>query len=617
MALFFSIFSYFSAQKSIKKYEQILAQEISYRVLIQLEQFFVKATAVTAINSELAEIGELNTNSFEELQTHFITQIKHVPYLTFVSFGNTQGEYVGATRLPISNDINLMNALKSDNNTLDTYTVTNKNNRGRKISTGKLFDATKRPWFIKAQMQKSMSWYPVYSYAPYNMMGIGVSSPIYDANATLLGVFTADLALDAISDYLKTLNLGDNGIAFITQEDGQLIASTSKEAVYEIKNGEFIRYKLSTSGDKRLNSVKTIWNKFDKNEGSLFLDINNETYLLNQKVFKDKYGLSLRIGIMLAEKDYISTFLEDIKVAGIIMLLFILVALFILVKLSNRLAQPIEELNQHSKKISDGNFDVQINNNTNISELNNLGESFNTMSKKLHESFVTLVAQSSFINIGKAIANISHQYKTPLAHISLLTTSLEAYLFKTGNKDELLHDISTKMRNSLDFMSATMKNFNEFYQLSSEKEHFKIKEEINHILNMLHAKIALMHVTIDLNVAPELSYFGYKNAFTNVMMILIENSLDIFEKREISEGCIKVRIAPDESGQTVIDVSDNGGGIDIIPIDSIFETFVSSKAKSSGLGLSMCKTLVKNRLDGKISVKNTTEGALFELVLSQ
>ncbi len=615
MALFFSIFSYFSAQKSIKKYEQILAQEISYRVLIQLEQFFVKATAVTAINTEQAEIGELNTDSFEKLQAHFITQIKHVPYLTFVSFGNAQGEYVGATRLPISNDINLMIAQKSDNNTLDTYTVTNKNSQDKKITTGKLFDATKRPWFLKAQMQKSMSWYSVYSYAPYNMMGIGVSSPIYDKNATLIGVFTADLALDAISDYLKTLNLGDNGVAFIAQEDGQLIASTSKEAVYEIKNGEFIRYNLGTSSDKRLNSVKTFWNKLDKNEGSLFLDIDNETYLLNQKVFKDKYGLSLRVGVMLAEKDYISTFLQDMKVAGIIMFLFILAALLILVKLSTRLAQPIEELNQHSKKISDGNFNIQINNNTNISELNNLGESFNTMSKKLHESFATLVAQSSFVNTGKAIANISHQYKTPLAHISLLTTSLEAYLFKTGNKDELLHDISTKMRNSLNFMSATMKNFNEFYQFSSKKEHFKIKEEINHILNMLHENIALMQVTIDLNVDSELHYFGYKSAFANVMMILIENSLDIFEKREISEAFIKISIAPDESGQIVIEVSDNGGGIEITPIDSIFETFVSSKTKSSGLGLAMCKTLVENRLDGKISVKNSADGALFKLVI--
>lgn len=128
--------------------------------------------------------------------------------------------------------------------------------------------------------------------------------------------------------------------------------------------------------------------------------------------------------------------------------------------------------------------------------------------KENNEKF--LFAQASFSNTGKTLANISHQYKTPLAHLSILVTSLEAHLFKTNNEDILLKDISENMRKSLNFMNETMNNFNKFYQNSKEKENFNILNQIEYIQKMLQERITTLNIKIHTQIDKEIEYFGLK-----------------------------------------------------------------------------------------------------------
>jgi two-component system, sensor histidine kinase LadS len=232
--------------------------------------------------------------------------------------------------------------------------------------------------------------------------------------------------------------------------------------------------------------------------------------------------------------------------------------------------------------------------------------------KEDNEKF--LYAQASFSNTGKTLANISHQYKTPLAHLSILVTSLEAHLFKTNNEDILLKDISNNMRKSLNFMNETMNNFNKFYQNSKEKESFNILNQIESIEKMLQEKITTLDVKIYMQIDKEIEYIGYKNSFDNVIMILLDNALEVFEQNKIKNPIINIKIEKSNE-QLTLSIEDNAGGIKVKPIDLIFETFITTKEKSNGLGLSMCKLLVENKLNGKICVFNNEEGATFFITL--
>jgi C4-dicarboxylate-specific signal transduction histidine kinase len=62
-----------------------------------------------------------------------------------------------------------------------------------------------------------------------------------------------------------------------------------------------------------------------------------------------------------------------------------------------------------------------------------------------------------------------------------------------------------------------------------------------------------------------------------------------------------------------IEISDNGHGI--VELDTLFEPFVTSKAKGMGIGLAISRSIVE-ALDGTLTARNNLgEGATFSLTL--
>jgi signal transduction histidine kinase len=615
LILFFSLFSYISEKNSIEEYKKIISDEIGGQIHTQLKMFFQEAPRVLQINNEFAKIGSLDLANHIQIQQIFTSQIKNYPYLTYISYGNTKGEYIGVNRSAVDEKIYCINALAKEKMHLNTYALTPNNTKGELIKEGKKYNATIRPWYTHAIENGGNSWYNPYKHANNESMGIGISTPITDKKGKVVGVFSADQSLVKISEFLKTLNLQKHGLAFIAQKDGSMIATSLQNPVYTTKDSQVIRYSLANYPDKRLVAIYPIVQTFDKSQKNKTVTIEGKEYLYHQFLFEDEYGLSIVVGILLAEEDFSSGFEKYIFIWGLAIWIFIIFAIFVFNSLSKRLVTPIEKLNLYTKDIAQGDFEIVIENQTNISEINELSNSFDTMKTKLKESFYLLIAQASFTNIGKTLSSIYHQYKTPLSHINSQVLSLEAYLFKTNNQDVFLQDIAYKMRKDITFMDTTMGNFNNFYKNSLQKEPIHIKEEILFIKEMLRDKIIELDLQIKI-MCEEIVYEGYKNGFDNVLMILIENAIDIFQSRKTPNPKLSITVENKEN-TLLITLLDNGGGITINPTDAIFNTFVSSKKRSSGLGLAMCKMLVEKKLEGTITASNKKDGACFEIVLAQ
>lgn len=94
---------------------------------------------------------------------------------------------------------------------------------------------------------------------------------------------------------------------------------------------------------------------------------------------------------------------------------------------------------------------------------------------------------------------------------------------------------------------------------------------------------------------------------------LLKNALDAVG----SAGCIDIRaLRPSDSETDVITVSDSGPGIPTELGESVFELFVTTKAKGTGLGLAICRQIVE-RHGGRIALASEQGigGAVFRIDL--
>ena len=70
-----------------------------------------------------------------------------------------------------------------------------------------------------------------------------------------------------------------------------------------------------------------------------------------------------------------------------------------------------------------------------------------------------------------------------------------------------------------------------------------------------------------------------------------------------------------DDSNVLVEVQDSGVGIAVDKLESIFEPFVTSKPEGLGIGLSLCRSIIK-RHGGVISAGNNPDrGATFSITL--
>ncbi len=244
-----------------------------------------------------------------------------------------------------------------------------------------------------------------------------------------------------------------------------------------------------------------------------------------------------------------------------------------------------------------------------------LGQNLKSLKYEKEKNEKLLISQSSFSAIGRTIGNLSHQWKIPVARLGSLITQIEAILWRREDSIKYeLEEVILTMRGSLDFMQTSINEFNNFYLNSSQKIEFNLANEIESILDILGAKILYTNSKISKNLDRDIVLYGYKSAFANICLIIVDNALDIFKQREIKNGEIFITLTQ-KNNILKLTIEDNGGGITISPITKIFDVFVSDKEDGHGMGLAMVQVLTNERLYGKIEVKNSDTGAIFEVTI--
>ena len=201
------------------------------------------------------------------------------------------------------------------------------------------------------------------------------------------------------------------------------------------------------------------------------------------------------------------------------------------------------------------------------------------------------------------LADISHQLKTPLTSITMLTD----ILIQKNNMDrqkqvEFLNKIYTQSE-KMEWLIYNLLKIARLDAGSTEFEHKKVSLDtvINASIGLLEPKI--MDKNIKLNIKGEDTYFiGDKEWSTEAITNILKNAIE----HSFKDGEIEIT-KEDNAVFSRLIIRDNGEGISKKDLPNIFKRFYTgskgSKPDSIGIGLAMAKSIIE-RQNGDILVKS-------------
>ncbi len=205
---------------------------------------------------------------------------------------------------------------------------------------------------------------------------------------------------------------------------------------------------------------------------------------------------------------------------------------------------------------------------------------------------------------GEVARRLAHEIKNPLTPIQLSAERLQFKLAdKLSNGDaEMLARGTQTIINQVQAMKRMVDDFRDYARLPApEVSPLDLNGLIGEVLGLYESASVAIVTDLAEGIAPVL---GDPTQLRQIIHNLLRNAEDALEGRD--DGLIRIRTEPAGRYARLL-IADNGPGFPVELLARIFEPYVTTKARGTGLGLPIVKKIVEEHL-GTIEISNAPEG---------
>ena len=349
-----------------------------------------------------------------------------------------------------------------------------------------------------------------------------------------------------------------------------------------------------------------IINAFE-NKSAAILKLNNyiDTYLYVVKFLDEEIS-----GYLTESEEAINFYyiVEDrrtgIKVSFILIYIVIVTLLLFLsisiaIKFSSRFFRSISNLISASSNIGKGNLETKVPEIETDKELEILNKNFNLMIDQLKQQQEKLLLNERHEAWDDVARKLAHEIKNPLTPIQLTIDRLKNKYSETisasdkNNFNECLKTIIKQIKQ----IENLVNEFSDFARMS--KPIFKD----NNLINIINENIKLLkEVDLDININFEtkeekILFVCDSEQISRAFFNLIKNSIESIQERYIKNPDFvkKIDIAITNKNDYIeFIITDNGTGFSEKNLKNILKPYFTTKAKGSGLGLSIVNKIIND-----------------------
>ncbi len=433
--------SFQNGQKAVEELANQLMLEVGERISERLNLYLETPHLVNQLNKDAIDLGQLDLEDLPSMEPHFWRQSQLFNLISYIQFGSNSGEFVG---LAVNDDGTFAYQVTDFTGVLQTYAIDEQGKRGKFLQTSPNFDPRRRPWYIVPKQADKPAWTPIYAWVNPPTLAITLGQPYYDKKGKFQGILATDLTIAQISDFLRSLKIGKSGKTFILERSGLLIATSSTESPFMIKNNTPQRLAASESRDMITRSTfKYLTDYFDNltsinSRQQLSFTISGQRQFVQVMSINDRRGVDWLSVVVVPESDFMEQINANTRTTILLCLAALGIATILGIFTAHWITKPILRLSQASEAVATGNLEQNVGQ-YRVNEIDILAQSFNRMAQQLRESFTKLAKTTEELEI--RVKERTTQLAAANAEIIQLNEKLQTENLRLGAEVDVARQI--------------------------------------------------------------------------------------------------------------------------------------------------------------------------------
>ncbi|MCH8943106.1 MAG: HAMP domain-containing protein [Bacteroidetes bacterium] len=420
---------------------------------------------------------------------------------------------------------------------------------------------------------------------------------ILQNSKTYAGYLELDLKLNSVIplEELK-LKFGFEGYTI-------LVNTTTGAIIYSNNNLINNQYVANEFGEQ----YSGLFNSASADSGNILIEKGKTEWVLSYNKIE---GVPLSVGVLSSMEEFLKPF-EKIGIISFIIITLISIVVFVAIfYVVRKSLQSLIILTAAAKSVAAGNFDQEININTE-DEIGDLATAFNEMTENIKRMIREVERSKKLALIGGFATRLSHEIRNPLTSLKMNLQMLEDKFHNVKGTEQHLQICLTEI-NHLNNVVTNSLRLAKPSKLKFDK--YDVNKILDKSLQSIEKQIDKKNIYIEKkytadSVKIKCSDEGLKEVFLNILINAVD-AVDIGGKIMITTNLNNT------SGKNfIVNITDSGQGIAAENIDKIFEPFFTTKGTGTGVGLSITETII-NQHKGNIEVlSKINHGTTFVITL--
>ncbi|MEO5595145.1 MAG: CHASE3 domain-containing protein [Chitinophagaceae bacterium] len=230
--------------------------------------------------------------------------------------------------------------------------------------------------------------------------------------------------------------------------------------------------------------------------------------------------------------------------------------------------------------------------------------------RSVNKELLQMRSIEKFASTGRIARTIAHEVRNPLTNINLAMEQLKSEMVN-GEDNIILFEMVNRNSNRINQLITDLLNSTKFAELTYGKT--SINTLLDEALDLAKDRIALYNTRVVKQYSSDICDVAVdkeklKIAFLNIIVNAIE-------AMEPGKGILTIT-TKGENNKCVIEMADNGSGMDKESLGRLFEPYFTSKPKGNGLGLTNTQNIILNHKGTIQAESEKGKGTTFTIALN-